>query len=273
MENPLVSVIISVYNKMDWLKLVLAGLEEQSFRQFEVVIADDGSKESFVDELKAYIEGSGLKIRHVWQEDKGFRKTRILNKALLEAEADYLVFLDGDCLPQRHFVADHWHNRQENTALAGRRANLSPQLTQKLSEEKIRNGYLDSFSFKQQVWSDSLRKRSQQAEKSVRLPGFIFRLMPKKSRGILGCNFSVYKKDLLDVNGFDMRYEAPAIGEDTDLEYRMRWAGKEVRLLRFQAVQYHLYHRRLERVTSNDGLFAELLEKKQVLTPCGIREL
>lgn len=273
MKSPSVSVIIAVYNKIDWLLLLLAGFEQQSFKDFEIVIADDGSKEDFVEGLHQYSQNSSLDIQHVWHEDKGFRKTRILNQAVIKSRGEYLIFIDGDCLPDKHFVADHWHNRQADTALAGRRANLSASLTQSLSPEKIRRGYLDSLAFYGKVWMDSFRKKSTHAEKSLRLPRSFYRMWPATSRGILGCNFSLYKDILLQINGFDLRYEAPAFGEDTDIDLRLRWAGKKIRLLKFQAIQYHLYHKRLDRPNSNDGIYAEVLAQKKIATPFGIREM
>lgn len=272
MKNPSVSVIIAVYNKMDWLRLLLAGFEQQSFPDFEIVIADDGSNKAFTDALADYGRTSPLRIQHVWHEDKGFRKTRILNKAVLKSAGEYLIIIDGDCLPHKHFVADHWYNRQPDTALAGRRANLSQELTNSLSAERIRNGYLDSVGFLRQVWMDSFRKKSSHAEKSVRLPRFVYQIWPAKSKGILGCNFSLHKKMLMEINGFDLRYEAPATGEDTDIDLRLRWAEKKIRLLKFQAVQYHLYHKRLDRPDSNDGIFAEVKAQRKIATPFGLSE-
>lgn len=273
MQKPAVTVIISVYNKWEWVELVLTGLEIQSFTDFEVVIADDGSGTAFIDALKKYSAVSPLSVRHVWHEDKGFRKTRILNGAVKAAKGDYLVFVDGDCVPDRHFVADHWQNRQTNTILAGRRVNLSPAVTASLTAARIREGFMSSPAFYGQVWLDNFRKRGKHAEKSLRLPYFLHRLLPEKSRGILGCNFSLYRDDLLQINGFDMRYEAPAFGEDTDIDQRLRWLGKKVKLLKFQAVQYHLYHKKLGRPGGNDKIFAEVLEKKQAVTPYGLSEL
>ena len=258
---------------MHWLELVLAGLEQQSFKDFEVVIADDGSSQEFRKELEAYRKRTPLKILHVWHEDKGFRKTRILNKAVVQARADYLIFIDGDCIPASDFIADHWFNRVPDTILAGRRANLSPGITQNLTPDKIRKGELSSLSFYQRLWQDSFKKESTHVEKSIRLPRALYRLLPSRSNGIVGCNFSIYKKDLMAINGFDMRYEAPEYGEDTDIDLRLRWLGKKIKALKFQAIQYHLYHKRLERESDNYKIFAGVKESKDPVTRFGIKEL
>lgn len=122
------TLIISFYNKIDYLKLVLAGMERQSSNEFEIIIADDGSREEVVRELKEIMDRSSLAIKHVWQEDKGFRKCRILNKSICEAKTDYLIFIDGDCVPHKEFVREHIENRSKGVCLAGRRVNLSKKL-------------------------------------------------------------------------------------------------------------------------------------------------
>src|SRR5262245_11113421 len=96
-SKPQATVIISVYNRIDFLKLVLSGLERQTFTDFEVIISDDGSGEAFVTELNHIIADSNLDITHNWHEDNGFRKNKILNSSVIKAKADYLIFLDGDC--------------------------------------------------------------------------------------------------------------------------------------------------------------------------------
>lgn len=268
-----VSIIISVYNKIDWLQLVLAGLERQSFKDFEVIIADDGSNKKFIDALNTYKDNSGLTIRHFWHEDKGFRKTRILNKCILASNSDYLIFIDGDCIPSKHFVADHWFNRQPDTVLAGRRTNLSPEITQQLTYDKILAGELENMAFIVKMWRSSIKHKIKHIEKSIRLPRFLYRMLPFQTKGILGCNFSIHKSTILEINGFDMRYEAPAYGEDSDIDLRLRWVGKRIKYLNFQAIQYHLYHKLLDREQANKTIYEEVLEAKQPITPSGIKQL
>ena len=95
-----VSLIISFYNKIDLLKYIFAALERQTFRDFEVVIADDGSRPEIVEELNRIKSNYFFPINHVWQEDNGWQKTRILNKAVVATKGEYLVFIDGDCIQQ-----------------------------------------------------------------------------------------------------------------------------------------------------------------------------
>ena len=90
--------------------MVLASLESQSHDDFEVIIADDGSSSENVSKLKQLVNSSSLAIHHIWQEDKGFRKTKILNRAVSKTNSDYLIFIDTDCLLHKEFIKEHVEN-------------------------------------------------------------------------------------------------------------------------------------------------------------------
>ncbi len=266
---PACSVVVAFYNKLRELELVLAGFERQSFRDFEIIIADDGSRPEVVTDLEALMARSPLRIRHVWQEDRGFRKNRILNQAILAADSDYLIFVDGDCIPHRHFVAGHWRQREAGVFLTGRRANLSEGLSARLTPEAVRQGVLERL-WGPLTW-DALLGRSQRLEQAVylrspRLQAWINR----KPRGLIGCNMSMWRADLEAIGGFDERYQAAGVGEDTDVEYRLRLAGRRLRSINNIAVQYHLYHRLLPRDPRNDALFAETRARGEAWTPYGL---
>lgn len=101
MEIPKISIIVSTYNAEEWLKKVLWGFEQQIFKDFEVVIADDGSKEPTKILLEEMAKKVHYPIVHVWQEDDGFQKSRILNKAVTACSADYIIMTDGDCIREK----------------------------------------------------------------------------------------------------------------------------------------------------------------------------
>lgn len=266
------TLIISFYNRIDYLKLVLAGLEIQTFKDFEVIIADDGSEEKIVQELNELIPRFNFPIKHIWQEDKGFRKNRILNQAILASQTDYLVFIDGDCIPHSNFLYEHFINRNEEVCLTGRRVNLSKKITERLTPDLIKNKFLEKnllILFFDSIFGDTI-----DFEKGIYLKSkFLREWINKKSRGLLGCNFSIHKKDILDVNGFDERYEAPSIGEDTDLQFRLELNGVTIKSLNNIAVQFHLYHKLQERNPVNLRLFEEVKKSKRAYTPSGIQKI
>lgn len=265
------SVIAAFYNNINYLKLVLAGFERQSEIEFELIIADDGSNENVVKEIEKISSNYPSRIKHVWHPDKGFRKNKILNQAIVVSESDYLIFIDGDCVPHYKFVEEHLSEKENNKVLTGRRVNLSQKLTNMLSEEKVRNGFLESNNLL--MLEDALFGKSNYVEKGFYFQNkFLRNIFNNKKRGLLGCNFSLHKKDIIEINGFDERYEAPSIGEDSDVQFRLELNGVKVKSLNHIAVQYHLYHKLQDRLQVNLDLFEEVKKSRLAFTPFGLKK-
>jgi glycosyltransferase involved in cell wall biosynthesis len=265
------SIIISFYNKIEYLKLVLAGFETQTEKFFEIIIADDGSNHQILDEVQKIISSYPFRIKHVWHEDKGFRKNKILNKAILASESDYLIFIDGDCVPHSHFVEGHLSNAEKNKILTGRRVNLSEKITAQLNVKKIKEQFLEKNFYKLII--DGISGESVDVEKGIFIQNkILLKLLNRKERGLLGCNFSLFKQDILDINGFDERYEAPSIGEDSDIQFRLELTGKKIKSLNHIAIQYHLYHKLQERLQKNLDLFEEIKRNRIYFTPFGLKK-
>ncbi len=265
------SVIAAFYNNITYLKLVLAGFERQTEKDFELIIADDGSREEVVKEIETIGSNYSFRIKHIWHPDKGFRKNKILNQSILASESDYLIFIDSDCVPHCKFVEEHLNERENNKVLTGRRVNLSQKLTNMLSEEKVKNGFLESNNLL--MLEDALFGKSNYVEKGFYFENkFLRNVFNKKQRGLLGCNFSLYKSDILAINGFDERYEAPSIGEDSDVEFRLGLNGVKVKSLNHIAVQYHLYHKLQERLQKNLDLFDDVKKSRIAFTPFGLKK-
>ncbi|MDR3609375.1 MAG: glycosyltransferase [Ignavibacteriaceae bacterium] len=265
------SLIISFYNNIAFLKFIIAGLERQTFKDFEIIIADDGSNQESIDRIEQISSRATFPIKHIWQEDKNFRKNKILNKAVQCSSTDYLIFIDGDCVPHPHFIQEHFQNRKEGVCFTGRRVNLSPKFTSLLSESNIRNGYFENHNLS--LITDGLFGKSYDVEKGfyITWPG-IRKYLNRKKRGILGSNFSIYKSDILKINGFDERYEGPSVGEDSDIQYRLELIGIKIESLKYIAIQYHLYHNYQERPQENLDLFAQIKSSGISYTPYGINK-
>ena len=118
-DAPKISIVISTYNAEEWLRKVLWGFNCQTYRNFEVVVADDGSGPKTKELLKSMQKEVFYKIVHVWQEDDGFQKSRILNKAVEECSADYIIMTDGDCIPREDFVEVHYINKEKGYFISG----------------------------------------------------------------------------------------------------------------------------------------------------------
>ena len=267
------SVILSFYNDWPILRLVLDALAAQYQGQFEVLIADDGSKQDVVDELTKRLPHYPFQSTHLWHADDGFRKTVILNRAVAQAQADCLIFVDADCVPQNHFVDDHLRHAGPGICQTGRRIDVFREACDELDCSKPAQ-ILSRNWFKLLRWS--FQGRARNIEKGLRLPEALANKVSGRPWGVLGCNFSVNRQDFLRINGFDERFSVAWGAEDSDPERRLLKAGVTRRNLRYQATMIHFdasYHKRktdqgLER---DPGDYFNLVKaENRAWTPYGI---
>jgi glycosyltransferase involved in cell wall biosynthesis len=234
------SVIISTYNQPAWLEKVIWGYSVQTHRDFELIIADDGSSDEtrlLIDRLRRQ---TGLAIEHVWHEDQGFRKCAILNQAAVRASADYLVFTDGDCIPRRDFLFQHARLAAPGYMLSGGAVRLTEDISQRIAIDDVRSGRATSLRW---LWRQGLSPRRKQLKLGVgpRIGWLVDRLNATKATWN-GGNASTWKANLLAVNGFDERMEYG--GEDRELGERLRNLGIRSRGVRYRALCVHLEHPR-----------------------------
>ncbi|NIJ45777.1 GT2 family glycosyltransferase [Wenyingzhuangia heitensis] len=224
------SIIISYYKALDNLKLILSALNMQSKQGFEVVISEDDCSDVTDDFIKNEAQYYNFRILHTKQkEDNGFRKCEMLNKSVRIANADKVVFIDGDCIPHKHFVKTYVKLIESGYFYCGRRVMLGKQISDKLKESKE----IEKLSFLNVLFSDSKKKKE----------GFYSSVLNfKKDRGILGCNWGVMKEHLLALNGFDEDYKIASVGEDTDIEWRLRNSGLKMASVKNKAIVYHIFH-------------------------------
>lgn len=266
------TLVIAFYNHLNNLKLIFASLENQTHKNFEIIIADDGSQETCVKELHQYLETSPLKVLHLWQADSGFRKNRILNFSIINAKSDYIIFIDGDCILHPEFIKETLHEREKNKILSGRTLEMDSQISKKLNPEKIKNQFIEKNIYK--IVFNSLFMKNSNASKGLYFKSpWLRKIINKKPRALLGRNISLYKEKILAINGFDMRYEGPGTGEDSDIDFRLRLIGVNPKSVMNICVQYHVYHKIAKRANANEALFNKVKEQKNPVTPYGIKEL
>lgn len=269
-ELPQLTLIIAVYNNAGWLRFILAALQRQSFKSFEVIIADDGSGPEVTEVIEQFTSAAFPTIKHIRHEDVGWRKNVVLNKAVRASSSDYLVFIDGDCVPHKLFLEDHWFERGNRVVLCGRRAEMSERWTRQLTLERIANGSFESIGISE--WYDGLRNHAHRIEDGLRFRSqFLRRILHGQHRGLLGSNFSLHRDDLLAINGFDEEYDGPGCGEDSDIEYRLRIAGVNVKPLRHRAIQFHLYHPRTTPSPRSLERFNVVRERKEFWCERGLQ--
>jgi len=242
MTAPKASLIISVYNDTQFLSVVLNSVKAQTFKDFEIIISEDGEHEH----VRAFLSNYPFENpwQHLTQQDLNWRKNRALNRAILATKSEYIVFIDGDTVLHPRFMEHHVHMAGEKLILGGKRLKMNEKLTTlflngTLSPLKINTYLLTHLPF--------LRKAG------IRFPeeGFyinpngILGFIPKKRhlKNLTGCNMSFSKKAIMAINGFDEDYTLPAIGEDIDLIWRFQKAGFQLGSVRNLAVQYHLHHK------------------------------
>jgi len=240
---PKITLVISVYNKPEVLRLVLAACARQSFPDFEIIVADDGSGTAVRDVVAAALRSSPRPIVHLWHEDRGWRKNVILNSAIHASRGSQLVFIDGDCIPSRHFLHDHWKEREDRRVLLGRRVETSERWSMGLTLERVDSGEFEQLGLSE--IRDGLTGRSLRVEDGIRMPRrFLRLLLLRKVSGMLGSNFSVAREELVAINGFDELYDGPGCGEDSDVQFRLSLNGVLGKSLRNLAIQYHVWHPR-----------------------------
>jgi glycosyltransferase involved in cell wall biosynthesis len=265
-----VTLIIPTYNDISNLKLVLASAERQTYKNFEVVISDDGSKPEIVEQIESYLKTVDLEVRHIWHEDKGFRKTIIYNRAIDISRGEYIIFNDGDCIMHRKFIEEHYKQRDPKLILTGRRVNLSQNYSEKLTPDLVRRGEVERNLFR--VFRDSILRKASYPETGIYLKSEVLRkYLNQKPKGLLGSNMSLSKENLIKVNGFDERYMAYGF-EESDLQHRLKIAGIKVKTLRNIAIQYHLYHPAKMIPSENFNLFEEVKKQNYYYTPYGMKK-
>jgi GT2 family glycosyltransferase len=225
-----ISLVINTYEQPGPLEQVLRGVNGQSEMPGEILVADDGSGAPTRELIGQWQKRLATPLRHIWQPDLGFRRTFILNQAIAAAKGEYVVALDGDCVPHPKFIADHAALAEKDFWVQGRRCFVGEKFAPEFSAGTT------------PVWRWMLMGRITGAAKAVHLPWPIVRRNTEQ-RGILGCNMGIWRDDLLAVNGFDEEYTGWGL-EDSDLGSRLYHLGRARKFVYGQAVVYHLNHAR-----------------------------
>jgi glycosyltransferase involved in cell wall biosynthesis len=237
-----VSVIVAFYKDLEALSLVLESLQEQSYSNIEIIIAEDDDNEKTKVFLQEY---SHLNLKHIYHEDRGNRKIVIQNKAIAIASGEYLCFIDGDILLYEKFVENQVFLAKRKQILSGRRVNLSSVVSQLVRNKKIKLQKLEKM-FYLYVLKYFLFDKNSRWEQGISLNprGFIYKVLQKRKRNseIIGCNWSCFKTDILAINGFNEDYGTNPVAMDTDLTWRFKANGCTLVSSKNIANCFHLFH-------------------------------
>jgi len=240
-----VSLIVAVYKDIEALDLIVEALKTQTYKDFEVIIVEDNNSV----EMKEYINNiKDLNIVHTFQEDNGIQKMRSLNNGIIKSSGEYLVFIDGDCIPYSTFIASYVKSAQKGYLSSGRRVNLGKEYS-----NKLRNKEIMSFNLEKTFLLHFFAMKKDSLERHIE-EGFYFNpdkwlyntfLKNRKSTtDILGCNYGCYREDMITINGYDEGYGETAVGDDTDIQWRFETIGLKIKSVRNLANIFHLYHPR-----------------------------
>ena len=232
------SLIIATYNWPVALELVLLSLLKQSKLPDEIIIADDGSTKETKQLIEGYTNKFQCKLQHIWQADKGFQKTKILNKAIAKASGEYIIQIDGDILLHKHFIKDHIYTAKKGTFIHGSRVFLNQEITHKV---------FDNLTYHFSILARGISNRLNGIRSS--LLSTIISSKNTSLEGTRGCNFSYWKQDLIKANGYneDMKGWGK---EDSELSIRLMNNGLQKHKLKGKAICYHLHHN----ISSREGL-------------------
>lgn len=240
-----ISVIVSIYKDLEALRLILNSLSRQTYRDFEVVVAEDNDAPLTKEVLSSF---KNLQIIHTSHPDIGRTKQASQNRAVCASTGEYLIFIDGDCIPYTTFVAGHAALAKPRRVLSGRRVNLPEDISQLIRQGAIDPDYLERnyfwFGVRRLFWDREVR-----AEQGIYIDptSWLYRhIFARRTRNtqLLGCNFSCFKEDFVAINGFDESYGLSILGDDNDLNWRFADYGCELYSSKNVTNQFHLFHAR-----------------------------
>lgn len=267
LQVPSTSLIVTTYNQKERLALVLDSIKNQKVLPCEVLIADDGSTEDTKAMIEKYQKNFPIPIKHIWQEDLGYRLSRSRNKAIWNAIGEYIVVVDGDMILHPNFVEDHQKKAITKCFVQGGRTLLDKEETDKI---------LQSMSFQKAFLKKSFKTLHNAFMSQIIFKFFCF---TKKNIDqdiflpVKGCNMAFFKEDALSINGFNEDF----VGwgrEDSEFVVRFLNAGGVMRKLKFSALAYHLHHTENTRdmLEENHKIYLESITQKKTRCKNGLEQ-
>lgn len=258
-----ISLIITTYNQPQALILTLKSVENQSIKPNEIIIADDGSSVGTKNAIQDYKSNSDLRIIHSWQKDIGFRAAKSRNRAISLANFEYIVLIDGDMILHDKFIEDHIKHSKAGYFVQGSRVLISQAKTQEiLLSKKIK------ISFK----SRGIQNRKNAIHSSFfSFISSLIRINRKNINSIRSCNMGFYRKDCIEINGFNNSFEGWG-REDSEFAVRLLNNGINKKTVRFSLIQYHLWHNESSResLDRNTLMLEEAILKRSIWCDDGI---
>jgi len=265
-----VSVIVAIYKDIEALELILDSLYKQTYQgKYEVIVAEDGKDQT----VKDFIDSLNYPhLIHTTQEDEGWRKNKSLNNAIRHSSGDLLIFLDGDCIPYSQLIENYVKLKEDKTVLCGRRVELGPKISAKIRQKKLHINELENSYLRKllPLYLDNTKHY----EEGIVFNKFLYDIKYKnKNSHIIGCNFALNREDIYSINGFNEDYHSAAVGEDTDIEYRLSNMGCKMKPARNLCNIVHLYHKvsySADAHAASSKIFTDTKEKNEIFCKNGL---
>jgi glycosyltransferase involved in cell wall biosynthesis len=264
----LISIIVTTYNREDALDAVLRSLAQQGDPAFEIIVADDGSGPATAKLINSWKSKIRRRLEHVWHPDRGFRAAEIRNRAILVARGTYCVFLDGDCIVPRDFVAAHRRLAEAGWFVTGNRVLLSAELTTEVLGGKLTPESWSLVRWFAERWRGGVNRLSA----LLHLPlGPLRRVRQRVWQGARSCNLAIWRSDLDRVDGFDADYSGWG-KEDSDIIVRLLHAGIRRKDGMFATGVVHLWHSEADRsqLSRNERKLDEVITGDRIRAQRGL---
>ncbi|MFH0731007.1 MAG: glycosyltransferase family 2 protein [Pseudomonadota bacterium] len=256
------SVIITTYNRPEALTKVLNGLRDQTRAADEIIVADDGSEPETLETVCRFQRKFSQPLCHIWHEDEGFRAAEIRNKAILKSTGDYIILLDGDCIPAKYFIGDHLALAENGCFVQGKRVLVNKRLANRFTHEYTKS----ALTLMRYVFTRDISNRHH----LIRMP-YSPAFYSSGLSGIRSCNMGFFRRDIFAVNGFNQNF----VGwgrEDSELAVRFLGYGLKRKEHPFMAVCFHLWHEENDRkrLAGNDELFRKTVNSNEYICSNGL---
>jgi len=267
-----ITVVVSTYNAEEWLEKVLIGYSMQTYKDFELIVADDGSRTATKQLIDRYAADYPVPLRHLWHEDLGYRRQEILNVAIMEAAHEYIIMTDGDCIPRKDFVEVHAQQAEKGKFLSGGYCKLTMKTSKHITKEDILQERCFDVKWLKKI--DSLGFSNILKIGSKKRFSSLLDLISPTTPSFNNCNSSGFREDMIAVNGYDerMKYGGP----DREFGERLENYGVKGKQIRHKAIVLHLDHARgyktPESLAANLAIRKEVRDKKIKWTPFGIKK-
>lgn len=259
---PTCSLVTPTYNWPEALELLLLSILNQTHLPNEVLIADDGSKAETKQLIEKFQKTFPVPLIHIWHEDNGNQKPKIMNKAIAAAKYDYIIEIDGDIIMHKNFVEDHLNFAEKGIYLFGSRVNIQKNILESLFKNKTIH-----FNY----FSKGIKKRG----RTIRIP-FLMNFAKhheKRSGKLRGCNMSFWREDFIKINGFNENLVGWGI-DDSEMIQRLHNIGIKGKRLKHAGLAYHIYHNEQSKshIEINNLIEKETTEKKLTTIDKGINQ-